>query len=122
MQSNQQSCLCYIGSIMPRLQRQFITEQNGFDQCGMSRLCVSGGFFDGKTGAEARREYLLDLLKQAADETSGSACNNVLSDHEVGLSHDYAPCSQHHRSVLCILLRSFLRLPAIPLGLHFCTS
>ena len=101
--------------MMPRLQRQLITKQNGFDQCGISRLCVSGGFFDGKTGAEARREYLLDLLKQAADDTSGSACNNVLSDHEVGLFLIHAPCAQHHTSVVCNSLHLFLSLPATQL-------
>lgn len=45
---------------------------------------ITGGFFDGKTGADERRQYLLDLFKrsaqqQAADTTEGALSNSELN-------------------------------------------
>ena len=50
----------------------------------MSCCAAPGGFFDGKTDAEARRLYLLDLLKQSPEQQSSSSCQQSLSDQEVG--------------------------------------
>lgn len=47
------------------------------------RCLLSGGFFDGKTDADARRQYLLNLLNQTHKEQSGESEQNGLSDHQV---------------------------------------
>ena len=51
----------------------------------VTSCCVApGGFFDGKTDADARRLYLLNLLKQSAEQESSSCSQQTLSDQEVG--------------------------------------
>ena len=43
----------------------------------------TGGFFDGKTGAEKRRQYLLDLFKHASAQSSCDNSSKTLSNLEV---------------------------------------
>lgn len=44
---------------------------------------VPGGFFDGKTGADERRQYLLDLFKRSAQQEATAAALHSLSNDEV---------------------------------------
>lgn len=46
-------------------------------------MLLSGGFFDGKTGADERRQYLLDLFKRSAQHEAGHAGAQTLSNAEV---------------------------------------
>ena len=44
---------------------------------------VSGGFFDGKTGADERRQYLLDLFKRSAQQEATVTGLHTLSNAQV---------------------------------------
>ncbi|KAL0021938.1 hypothetical protein WJX79_009166 [Trebouxia sp. C0005] len=44
---------------------------------------ITGGFFDGKTGAEERRQYLLDLFKRSAGQDIEDTGAQTLSNDEV---------------------------------------
>ena len=45
---------------------------------------INGGFFDGQTSAETRRQYLMDLLKvSASSDQSASSQQAMLSDAEL---------------------------------------
>lgn len=44
---------------------------------------VPGGFFDGKTGADERRQYLLDLFKRSAQQEASATALHTLSNDEV---------------------------------------
>lgn len=48
-----------------------------------SQFCAAGGFFDGKTGAEERRQYLLDLFKRSAGQDIEDTGAQTLSNDEV---------------------------------------
>lgn len=63
-----------------------------------SCCALTGGFFDGKTDADARRLYLLNLLKQPGEQQSSSFLQQTLSDQEVG--HVLQGCSSQQNSVV----------------------
>ncbi len=44
---------------------------------------MAGGFFDGKTGADERRQYLLDLFKRSAEQGIEDTGAQTLSNDEV---------------------------------------
>lgn len=44
---------------------------------------MAGGFFDGKTGADERRQYLLDLFKHSAQQEATGAAAHILTNTEV---------------------------------------
>ncbi|DBA74270.1 hypothetical protein WJX77_010300 [Trebouxia sp. C0004] len=44
---------------------------------------ITGGFFDGKTGADERRQYLLDLFKRSAEQNIEDTGVQALSNDEV---------------------------------------
>jgi len=46
-------------------------------------VCMAGGFFDGKTGADERRQYLLDLFKRSAEQDIEDTGAQTLSNDEV---------------------------------------
>ncbi len=50
-------------------------------------LCMAGGFFDGKTGADERRQYLLDLFKRSAEQDTEDTGAQALSNDEVILPY-----------------------------------
>lgn len=44
---------------------------------------AAGGFFDGKTGADKRRQYLLDLFKRSAQQEATGATPHTLTNSQV---------------------------------------
>lgn len=44
---------------------------------------MPGGFFDGKTGADERRQYLLDLFKRSAQQEVADTALHTLTNDEV---------------------------------------
>jgi hypothetical protein len=48
---------------------------------------MAGGFFDGKTGADERRQYLLDLFKRSAEQDTEDTGAQALSNDEVILPY-----------------------------------
>lgn len=50
---------------------------------GMADRSITGGFFDGKTGAAERQRYLLDLLKQETASRGGKLAGATLTNAEV---------------------------------------
>jgi hypothetical protein len=59
------------------------------DKRRMADRSITGGFFDGLTGAAERQKYLLEAIKEAAAGTGGAeaegACEGNLSNAEVRL-------------------------------------
>ena len=52
-----------------------------------SYIDMAGGFFDGKTGADERRQYLLDLFKRSAEQDIADTGAQALSNDEVILMY-----------------------------------
>ena len=78
----------------------------------------AGGFFDGKTGAEERRQYLLDLFKRTSEHGSGGTNSKTLSNKDV--RHSLLTCcdAEGFGFICSADLQLQTLLPPLPMTLH----
>ncbi|KAL3148844.1 hypothetical protein ABBQ32_001720 [Trebouxia sp. C0010 RCD-2024] len=70
-----------------RLQTQSSVEERVLEASSQKRSLadrsITGGFFDGKTGADKRRQYLLDLFKRSAQQEATGATPHTLTNSQL---------------------------------------